>query len=109
MAKGKKTKPGETPWHVPMDKRTFETFREIRAYDVRNLQWHEPSAFNGDVSVVRYLVTIEEVVEAPEVIHARLQKLWDACDNHHNWAPLRVAAARHGYTMKGEPGTARRK
>lgn len=81
----------------------FETFREIGAYDVGTLTRDKPSAFNGMVSVVKYRVTVERIEEPVEVIRARIQRLWDECDNHHQWAPLRAAAAQVGLTLNHSP------
>lgn len=81
---------------------TFETF-----YSNIGEPRKEHSCFNGDVRVVKYKITIEEVPEAPEIIHARLEDLWLRCDNHHHYSPLKEAAEKHGYEFKGEWGSLR--
>lgn len=86
----------------------FETYRDIGSYDVRNLTQEQPSCFNGDVRVRRYRVTIERIDEPVEVITARLQTLWETCDNMHYWESLKAAAARLGYALKGSAGAKRK-
>ena len=81
-------------------KKTFETFRKIDDWDIRALTKENPSCFNGDVNVEKHRITIEEIKEPKEVIAARLQKLWDECDNHHHRGPLQYAAKKIGYEFK---------
>ena len=78
----------------------IETFREIGFYERSQWTQAEPSCFNGSVRVRRYRVTIEEIDEPVEVICARLQKMWDECDNHHHHAPLEAAARKYGYDLR---------
>ena len=68
----------------------------------------EPSCWNGDVSVLKYRITVELIEEPVEVIRARLQDLWDRCDNHHHAAPLQSAANRYGVELVGQYGTKRK-
>lgn len=84
--------------------KSFETFRIIGDYQIRDLTSNEPSCFNGDVKIRKYKITIEEVEEPIEVLQQRLQKLWDECDNMHHWQPLQHAAKRLGYTLVCSPG-----
>ena len=91
------------------EKVEFETFCKISSYELRNLQFDEPSSFNGFVSVRKYKITIEEIAEPPEVIGERIQELWSQCDNHHQWDPLRVAAMKVGWELVGDPGSKREK
>ncbi len=88
---------------------TFETFREPSAYTIDGLTCTEPSCFNGWVQVRKWRITIESVDEPTEAIHARLQDLWDHCDNWHHAGPLKTAAKAAGYELKGPPGALRRK
>lgn len=83
----------------------FESFDDA-LYEVRRnaSNFDKPSVFNGFVRVVRYRLTIERVEEPEEVYRARLLELWETCDNHHSWSPLRVAATARGLTLP--PGTA---
>lgn len=88
---------------------SFDTFRKIGLYEQHNLQSKEPSCFNGNVSIRKYKVTIEPIEESNEVLAERLQKLWDECDNHHHWTPLKNAALQIGYELKGNAGSLRKK
>lgn len=67
-----------------------------------------PSCFNGFVQVRRYRTTIEIIDEPVEILRARLQQLWDECDNHHHWTPLRNAAHGLGVTLLGNAGAKRK-
>lgn len=87
---------------------SFETFRKIGSYELSSLTNREPSCFNRDVSFKKWKVTIEPVEEPIEVYHGRLQKLWDECDNHHNWQPLQSAAKSIGYVLLGSAGSKRK-
>ncbi len=68
-----------------------------------------PSSDNGEVQIVRFkqTLTIEVVQEPLEIYCERLQSLWDMCDSHRHWQPLRKAAAELGYALVGEPGNKR--
>jgi hypothetical protein len=90
-------------------KDTFETFREIGPYTKSNLIQPEPGAFNGNVRVRKYKVTVELVAESLEVIHARIQKLWSECENHHHWDPIQEEAKKYGLELQGNAGDRRRK
>ena len=81
-------------------KKTFETFRNIGSYEIFNLTKKEPDCFNGRVEVVKYRITIEKIKEPSGLIGARIQKLWDECDNPHHWQPLRRTAKINGYAIK---------
>lgn len=83
---------------------SFETFKEIGFYEKNNLTSENPSCFNGIVNLRKYKVTIELIEEPDEIIQERLQKLWDECNNHHNWQPLKNMAKQIGYELKGDPG-----
>lgn len=93
---------------ITMEKKIVETFRDPRIL-IRDAEQKEPSCFNGWVRVKKYRITVEEVVEPVDVIAERLQKLWDDCDNHHNWQPLKNAADSIGYTLLGEVGKNRKR
>lgn len=80
-----------------------ETFRPPLWEMERDVQ-KEPSAFNGNVRVEKYRITIEKIEEPIEVIHERLEKLWRECDNWHHWTPLENTAKRFGYTFKSKCG-----
>ena len=81
----------------------FETFRDIGSHEASQLKQPEPSCFTGMVRVVKYRVTVEEVVEPKEVIVARLRKLWAECDNHHHRRPLLAMAAKYGVDLREQP------
>lgn len=85
-------------------KTTFETFQPLAKYTQNQLMQKEASCFNGEVKVVKYKITTEEVEEPIEVIHRRIQKLWDECDNMHHWRPLKEAANKYNYVLKSEAG-----
>lgn len=93
---------------LPEPTSTIETFRDIRGWTLDSLVANKPSCYNGYVSVVKYRVTVEVVEEPVEVIHARLEKLWRECNNHHHWGPLEAEAIKYGYTFIGERGQDRR-
>ncbi len=88
---------------------SFETFRDIGAWEKGNLTQKQPDSVNGWVRVVKYKVTVEVIDEPIEVIHARIQELWDKCDNYHNWTPINNCAARYNYTLIGSAGSKKNK
>ena len=77
----------------------FETFRVLGNYEIDNLTQSNPSCFNGMARVVKYKITVEEIKEPVEVIRARIQKMWDECDNHHHWGPLRAVGKKYGMEL----------
>ena len=83
-----------------METKTFETFRDIGSFELRQLTLNEPSCFNGMVRVEKYRVTVEKVQEPVEAIRARLQKMWDECDNHHHREPLARAGFKYGIDLR---------
>ena len=89
-------------------KQTFTTFRPFGYYEQSNLTQDTPSCFNGMCRVVLYKITVERIEEPKEVIHARIQKLWDESNNHHDYEALQATAKTHGYTLQGERGKNRR-
>ena len=80
-------------------KEIFETFRKVGSFEIGNLTANEPSCFNGIVNVTKQQITIEDVTEPIEVIQARIQKLYDECDNHHHRGPLRAIAEKYGLKL----------
>ncbi len=82
-----------------MDKASIETFRDPRGYWLNQVKKAEPSCFNGMVEVRKYRVTVELVDEPEEVIRERIQKLWDECENHHHWQPLKASGRRYGLEL----------
>jgi hypothetical protein len=99
MAKRKRKKKQE-PTRV-----VFETFRKLGFYEVNDLTWEEPSCFNQTVRVHKYRVKVELVEEPVEVLHERLQRLWDHSDNFHDSDPLRAVAEELGYELQGSRGS----
>lgn len=87
--------------------RAFETFRRIDTHEAMQWRFSEPYCFNGIVAVKKYLVTIEEVEEGPEVYRARLQELWDRGNSHQNLDSISHAANKMGFDLQGLPGTKR--
>jgi hypothetical protein len=75
---------------------SFETFRNIGLYEITNLKRDYPTCFNGQVSVLKYKITVEQIEEPNEVYVERLNKLWAECDNSHHWTPLRLLARKYG-------------
>lgn len=67
-----------------------------------------PSCFNGRARVEKYKITVEKVEEPIEVIHERLQFLWDYSDNYHDSEPLKEKAKQYGYVFKGDRGNKRK-
>jgi hypothetical protein len=86
----------------------FHTFRKLENYEISNLRDKEFSCFNGIVNIRKYKITIELVEEPTEVLGERLQQLWDECNNHHHWTPLREASEKIGYELKGSAGSKRK-
>lgn len=91
-----------------MEDNKIETFTELQGCTLNSLIQKETSAFNGMVRVVKYKVAITKIEEPKEVYQERLQKLWDECDNHHHWTPLRSKAKELGVELIGEVGTKRK-
>jgi hypothetical protein len=83
-----------------MDTKTFETFCDIGPHELWQLTQNEPSCFNGMVRVEKYRVTVEKVQEPVEVVRARLQKMWDECDNHHHREPLAREGLKYGIDLR---------
>ncbi len=102
----KKQKPKLVPV-APVTRESFETFLYPFGYFLNEIKKSFPSSFNGNVQVYKYRITAELVDEPKEVIAARLQELWDECDNHHHWDPIRHAAIKIGYELVGNPGSKR--
>jgi len=101
MARTKKKdlpKPHE-PYRVEM-----ETMRQpwVTSRDITASMAATPDAYNGDVHVRKYKVTVEMIDEPIEVIQARIQDLWDNCDNSHNWKSLQYMGERYGMTLSHE-------
>ena len=80
-------------------KKTFETFRNVGDYEISNLTKSVPDCFNGMVFVTKKKITIEDVEEPIEVIQARIQKLWNEIDNHHNREPWRAMGEKYGLKL----------
>ena len=80
-------------------KTEFETFRPVDNYAQLHLLQEEPSVFNGMVRVKKYKITIEEIDDADGVIIDRIIKLKSESTNHHDWTPLREAAAEYGVKL----------
>lgn len=84
---------------------SFETFRSLTTYHRSNMIYTESSCFNGFVNVQKYRISCELIEEPKEVYQTRLQKLWDECDNHHHWQPLKNEANKLGVILIGEAGS----
>lgn len=101
----KRKKPVEPTWP-----QVHEAFSDP-TFNLSNWKRHrEPSCWNGAVTIRRWRVTVEMVDESPDVLKARLLKLWRETDNHHHWTPLKAAAAKLGYELPhAEMGVDRKK
>jgi len=80
-------------------KKTIETFKKIGAYELGSLKQNEPSCFNSSVQVTKTRITVEEIDEPIEVIHARIKKLWHENINFHHRSPLRKIAEKYGLEL----------
>ena len=105
MAKNKKAAPIANTYP-----KVIETFRpvgenEIKGFGVNN---DNPFCFNGRVAIKRYRVTVEIIEEPVSVYGERLEKLWVESCNHHDWRPLKAAAAEIGYVFKSPVGSKRK-
>jgi len=78
---------------------TFETFRELDIFTRLSLERAEPSSFNGEVCLRKYRVTWELIDEPPDVLEARLRKMWRECKNHHHWNALHAEAEKLGIKL----------
>jgi DNA repair ATPase RecN len=83
--------------------KSIETFRECD-YEIDNLLQKEPSCFNCMVRIKKYRITVEEIKEPIEVLHQRLQSLWDYSTNHYDSDPLRSEAKKLNYELVNERG-----
>lgn len=92
-----KKKKSETPEYS----KVMETFYPFGSFELNRPYGMCPTAFNGEVRVVKYRVTVEIVEEPKEVIQQRIQKLWEECDNHHQWQPLVNKAKQFDYELVG--------
>lgn len=90
-----------------MEKQVHETFNKPSLYTL-NLK-DDPYCLNGYVAVVKYKITVEVVEEPKEVYRERLQRLWDDCDNHHHWTPIKAKAKSLGIDLEGSPNKNRKK
>lgn len=78
---------------------TFETFKRIDGYAKNQIIESDPTCFNGMVRVRKYRVTVELIDEPIEVIQKRIKKMWDECETHHHWDPLKAVAAEYGLEL----------
>lgn len=83
---------------------SFETFREVGAFERSSLKRDDPSCFNGWVNYRKWRVTFEPVDEPIEVLQARVQELWENETNSHHRFPLRAAAKELGFELQGDMG-----
>jgi len=83
----------------------IQTFRNPESYTLNQLIKEKPTCFNGNVTVEKYEITVVKIEEPKEVYRERLQKLWDECDNHHHWTPLKGKAKELGVELIGDAGS----
>jgi hypothetical protein len=86
----------------------FETYRRPSAFSLDHFRQAVPGCANGEVSVRRWRVTVEPIEEPVEVLYARLLDLWERCDNHHHWGPLKAEARKLGCMLPAERMSVRR-
>ncbi len=87
----------------------IETFRNPKGYTLNQLFKKEPTCFNSCVDVEKYEITAVKIEEPKEVYREILQKLWDECDNHHYWQPLKGKAKQLGVELVGNAGGKRKR
>tara|TARA_R110000803_G_scaffold22260_1_gene55637 strand:- start:1072 stop:1344 length:273 start_codon:yes stop_codon:yes gene_type:complete len=87
----------------------IETFRNPKGSTLNQLIKKEPTCFNGFVDVEKYEITTVKIEESKEVYRERLQNLWEECDNHHHWAPLKGKAKELGVELVGHAGSKRKR
>ena len=87
----------------------FETFLPIGTYRQSELTKREPFCFNAMIHVEKYKVIVEQIKEPKEIIYARIQKLWEECNNYHNWYCIKTKAKQYNYELKGQQGTKRKR
>lgn len=78
---------------------TFETFKKIDNYQINTLSRNNPTCFNGNVSIIKYKITIEKIEESDEIYIERITKLWENCDNFHHFNSLKSVAERFGLEL----------
>lgn len=90
-------------------KREIERFGRLSDYSLLELERHnkEPSCFNGIIEIERYRITVEKIEEPKEVLGARLQSLWEKCDNWHHHDALKATAKWLGIELMGDFGSKR--
>lgn len=81
--------------------KVVETFRPP-GWTIDRLRDDQPSAFNGEVRVRRYRITVELIDEPEQVIKDRLVALWRQTNNHHQREPIRAMAASYGLDLLSE-------
>jgi hypothetical protein len=96
-----KRKPTSTPAQPapPEFPVAIETFHKPGSYERGQWVRNAPSVGNGEVSVRRFRITVEEIAEPVEVLAERLRGLWRGTTNHHHWDPLKAEARRLGVTL----------
>jgi hypothetical protein len=98
MTRKKKKKPEPVPTReFPV---SFDVFGEPSRHELRRFENSAPSCFNGFVFVEKFRVTFERIEEPVDVVHERLLALWRGSNNHHDIAPLRAEAKRHGLVLE---------
>jgi len=85
----------------------FETFKHPSKYVIGLLTQDKPDVFNDVISWRKHVVTVEMVEEPVEVLTARLQEMWDTCENSHHWNAIKAEAKKLGYEIAGSPGSRR--
>lgn len=88
----------------PQYPRVLETYRALSDWTISDhLVSDAPAVGNGRLEIRRYEITIRRIEEAPEVLLARLLKLWHTSEkNHHNWDVMHNAARDLGCATPSE-------
>jgi hypothetical protein len=86
-------------------KEEFETFKNINNIPLYHMCQDKPTCFNGTVSIRRYRVLIQEIMEPREVLQERLQALWETERNYLSIESMQAYAAELGMTLTGAMGS----
>ena len=79
----------------------IETFRPLMRWGLNDLTQAVPSCWNGEVRVKRWRITVEEIVDPPEVLAERILTMLREETNHRRRTALLSEASRLGIDVKG--------
>lgn len=82
----------------------FETY--LRPHlNGQDYEQDTPSAFNGEIRIRRFRITVEEVEESNDILCERLQSLWEQGGSWQLEAIFKEAADELGYKLQGTYGS----